>query len=64
MNTKDDAIRRVLEKRIAVIEDHIFSPKSRQTPLNLAYYNGKRDGYQQAIDLLYESLESISIELE
>lgn len=64
MNTKDDAIRRVLEKRMAVIEDHILTPKSNQTPLNLAYYKGKRDGYQQAIDLLYESLESILIELE
>ena len=64
MNTKDDAIRRVLEKRMAVIEDHILTPKSNQTPLNRAYYEGKRDGYQQAIDLLYESLESILIELE
>lgn len=64
MNTKDDAIRRVLEKRMAVIEDHILTQKSNQTPLNLAYYKGKRDGYQQAIDLLYESLESILIELE
>ena len=63
MNTKDDAIRRVLQKRKAVIEEHIL-PNKNQTPLNLAYYKGKRDGYQQAIDLLYESLESISIELE
>jgi hypothetical protein len=28
-----------------------------------AHYQGKKDGYEQAIDLLGESLESITIEL-
>jgi len=62
MSAKVDAIRKVLEKRMAVIEDHIL-PNRNQTPLNLAYYQGKRDGYQQAIDLLNEPLESIRIEI-
>lgn len=63
MTAKEKAIHRVLEKRMAVIEDHILSPKSNQTPLNRAYYQGKRDGYLQAIQLLEEPLESTRIEL-
>ena len=63
MTAKEKAIHRVLEKRMAVIEDHILTPKSNQTPLNRAYYQGKRDGYMQAMELLTDSLECISVEI-
>ena len=63
MTTKDEAIRKVLLQRKAVIEEHIL-PNPNQTPLNRAYYEGKRDGYNQALDLLSETLESIRIELQ
>ena len=62
LTEKEKAIRKVLEKRMEVIEEYIL-PSNNQSPLNLAYYEGKRDGYQQALDLLNDSLESIKVEL-
>lgn len=34
------------------------------TPKDRPYYEGKVDGYDQAIDLLYESAEGLAVELE
>ena len=62
MTTKEETIRKVLERRMSVIEDHILNSTT-QTPMNKAYYQGKRDGYLQAYELIGETLESIRIEL-
>jgi hypothetical protein len=51
-------IRRVLTQRLAIVE--IASERPSQ---DRDYFEGKRDGYAQALSLLSESLESISVEL-
>ena len=56
---KITAIRSVLKKRQAVLRNIM----ERGTSPDLHYYEGKSDGYQQALDLLAESLESIKVEL-
>jgi len=62
MTAKEDAIRKVILKRVDII-DTILS-NGNQTPLNKAYYQGKKDGLMQGFDLVGEILESILIELE
>lgn len=57
---KFDAIRRVLKQRRAVL--NTLLEKYPDHP-DKKYYEGKKDGYDQAIDLLGESLESILVEL-
>lgn len=56
---KIDAIRKVLGKRLDCLRDFI----ERGTCNDYEYFKGKADGYQQAIDLLNTSLESIRFEL-
>lgn len=58
MNDSDkiELIKLVLNKRKKILDKVL---KNGENP----YYEGKRDGYQQAIDLLNENIESIKIEL-
>lgn len=56
---KIESIRAVLKKR----GDVLCEVLKRNPNLDDRYYKGKLDGYNQALDLLGESLESISIEL-
>ena len=58
---KIDAIKAALEKRADVLREVL--KRTNLSPLERAYYQGKKDCYEQAIDLLGESLESITIEL-
>lgn len=58
---KVDAIKAVLEKRADVLRQVL--KRTNLSPIERAHYQGKKDGYEQAIDLLGESLESITIEL-
>lgn len=63
MNAKEDAIRKVILKRVAIIEDYILK-NEKLTESDREYYKGKRDGLMQGFDLVGDTLESISIELE
>ena len=63
MNAKDEAIRKVILKRVAIIEDYILK-NEKLTESDKEYYKGKRDGLMQGFDLVGDTLESISIELE
>ena len=63
MNAKDEAIRKVILKRVAIIEDYILK-NEKLTESDREYYKGKRDGLMQGFDLVGDTLESISIELE
>lgn len=58
MNDSDkiELVKLVLNKRKEILDKVL---KNEENP----YYEGKRDGYQQAIDLLNENIESIKIEL-
>ena len=58
---KIDAIKAVLEKRAEVLRNLLG--RTNLSPIERAHWQGKKDGYEQAIDLLGESLESITIEL-
>ena len=53
------ACRRVLRQRISVLEK--IRPSDESAGI---YYEGKRDGYAQAVELLDDSLEGLMIELE
>ena len=59
--SKIDAIKAVLEKRADVLREVL--KRTNLSPIERAHYQGKKVGYEQAIDLLGESLESITIEL-
>lgn len=61
LTEKEIAIRNVLLKRMTVITDNIF-PNVKDEKM-LEYLTGKIEGYQQAYNLLGESLESIKVEL-
>ena len=60
MDEKCEAIIAVLEKRRDVLTEAIDHCKDRNM---VEYYKGKKHGYEQAIDLLNSSVESIKIEL-
>lgn len=60
MDEKCKAAIAVLEKRRDVLTEAIRRCKDRYM---VEYYKGKMHGYEQAIDLLKSSVESIKIEL-
>ena len=62
MTEKEHAIRAVLEKRTNILRDRLIPKAAAAT--DKAYYEGKKDGYLQAIELLGDSLECIKIELK
>ncbi len=66
LNDKETAILRVLEQRVFYCEKAIEANEKEIARLErqINYTRAKREGYNQAIDLLKEDLESISIELE
>ena len=53
---KIELIKSVLNKRKEILDRIVNKGPN-------PYYEGKRDGYQQAIDLLNETIESIRVEL-
>lgn len=55
---KDKAIITVLTQRADVLREVVKTNNPQRE-----YYLGKLDGYEQAIDLLQSSLESIQIEI-
>ena len=58
MTEKEFAIRDVILKRVAAIDEVISVSKDRE------YFIGKREGLMQAFALVGECLESIKVELE
>ena len=65
MTPKEDDLRKmVLTIRAGVCDKARQAAAIRHDIGTAAYYEGKADGYRQAIDLLSESLESIKIELQ
>ena len=58
--TKEDAIRKVLCKRAGILEEIIERHPEEKT----GYYGGKLDGYWQAIELLLDDVECITVELD
>lgn len=61
LTEKEISVRNVLLNRMTVITDKIL-PNVKDEKM-LKYLTGKIEGYQQAYELLGESLESIKIEL-
>lgn len=57
--SKDTAIIKVLTQR----GDHLRKLIPHATLEDAIYFQGKLDGYEQAIELLNDDIESISIEL-
>lgn len=53
----------VLEKRAGCCRDLINWHVEKMTYYDVSFYAGKIEGYEQAIDLLKSSTESIKIEL-
>lgn len=58
---KEDSIKRVLEVRAGVLKRVLKNSELPSDDKN--YFEGKLEGYNQAIDLLNEPLESIEVEL-
>lgn len=58
---KEDSIKRVLEIRAGVLKRVLKNQEL--PPDDKNYFEGKLEGYNQAINLLNESLESIEVEL-
>lgn len=72
LTEKENAILCVLDKRIICTEKGVAAQEKRISELEeeikqrknmIEYLKAKREGYQQAIDLLKSNLESINIEL-
>lgn len=61
LTEKEISVRNVLLNRMTVITDNIL-PNVKDEKM-LEYLTGKIEGYQQAYELLGESLESIKVEL-
>ena len=61
LTEKEISVRNVLLNRMTVITDKIL-PNVKDEKM-LEYLTGKIEGYQQAYELLGESLENIKIEL-
>ena len=57
---KESAIKAVIRKRVEILDELI---ENANTEVDKAYYKGKRDGLDQAYDLLLSSTASIRIEL-
>ena len=61
MTRKEKTIRRVLLQRVDCIDKLL---KMADLPLiDRMYYQGKKEGLMQGVDIVAESLESIEIEL-
>ena len=60
MNTID-AIKAVLDRRADILRQVLR--RTNLSPQERSYYAGKKDGYDQAIDLLTDTFESICVEL-
>lgn len=58
---KENSIKLVLNTRAKVVEKVLKNPNL--GPEDRNYFEGKLEGYKQAIDLLNEPLESIEVEL-
>ena len=64
MMDKIEAIKAALTARLRITKMLLEKNKDKHDFYKYCeYYKGKRDGYQQAIDLLNESYESIAVEL-
>ena len=61
LTEKDRLIRKVLERRMDVVEK---VQGMNLSPVDRAYYEGKAEGYLQAHALLGESEECIAVELD
>lgn len=59
---KIKAVMAVLEQRAKCCRELLRRNKGKN-PMYDEYIQGKKEGYEQAIDLLYERLDSITIEL-
>lgn len=62
MTKKEQAIREVILKRVECLDK--IQENTLLSPMEKAYYKGKKDGLMQGFDLVGDSLESIQIELE
>lgn len=61
METKIELVRILLERGEDTIREYLKQPLS---DCSRAYYEGKKDGYSRALDLLNEdNIESLKIEL-
>ena len=60
MTQKEEMIIAVLECRRQIV---LTAQRNAATREDAAYYEGKSDGYSQAIDLLKENDKSIAVEL-
>lgn len=56
--TKEEAIKAVLQRRADILERVLKTDNP-----NAIFFRGKLEGYNQAIDLLGESVDSIKVEL-
>ena len=61
MDIKIKYIEDVLRQRLSCVREVM---KVCNDTVSIAYYEGKADGYEQAIDLLSATIESIRVELE
>ena len=59
---KIEAIKNVLTRRHDFLRHLLLSPNLNNQQKN--YYEGKKDGYSDALDLLNETPEAIYVELE
>ena len=65
-STKIKAIIAVMDRRMEICRhahDAIMEQRRGSFDLDAAYYDGKINGYEEAIELLKSSLESIAVEL-
>ena len=60
MTPKEETIQAVLKKRAGIVRKVIQNCTDEKYK---SFYEGKLDGYMQAIDLLGDSIETIAIEL-
>lgn len=60
---KIEAIKAVLIQRYNCLRHILLNSTAKEKDV-VAYYEGKKDGYLQAIDLLNDTIESICVELE
>ena len=63
MNRHEDLVLAALKCRHKIVRDVIL-PGCTLTEAERQYYEGKAEGYSQAIALLNESAESVAVELE
>ena len=64
MTEKEEYIIAVLSARLEIVRKAMTCAKAQGDNGLSLYYEGKGEGYQQAIDLIRESIESIKIELQ